>query len=87
MHLFNDTSLHIGHHICIEQERRGREQDRERVCVRDGAWYREEVASVVKWTIGENVIGEIRGGLKRVRLHKFQNNINVLGPTVSAIFA
>jgi len=32
--------------------------------VRDGAWQREEVASVVKWAVGENVMGEIRVGLK-----------------------
>jgi hypothetical protein len=33
--------------------------------VRDGAWQREEVASAVKWAVGENVIVEIRVGLKR----------------------
>jgi hypothetical protein len=38
-------------------ERRGKRakewRDRERVCVRDGAWQREDVASVVKRTVGE----------------------------------
>ncbi len=43
--------------------------------------------SVVKRTVGKNVMGEIRVGLKRVKLHKFQINFNGLGPTVSAILA
>jgi len=42
----------------IERKRRGREQEsgeteKERVCVRDGEWQKEEVASVVKWAIEE----------------------------------
>ncbi len=36
----------------------------ERECVRDRAWERQEVVSVVKRAIGENVMGEIRVGLK-----------------------
>jgi hypothetical protein len=28
------------------------------------AWQREEVASVVKWAVGENIMGEIIVGLK-----------------------
>ncbi len=30
----------------------------------DGVGQREEVALVVKWAVGENVMGEIRVGLK-----------------------
>jgi hypothetical protein len=33
-------------------------------CVRDGVWWREEVVSVVKQTLEENVMGEISEGLK-----------------------
>ncbi len=48
--------------------------------MRDGAWQREEVASVVKWAVEENILVEIRVGLKRIRLHKFQNNFYGLSP-------
>jgi hypothetical protein len=44
----------------MKRKSRERVQDSgetERVCVRDGAWQREEVASVIKWTFGENVKG------------------------------
>jgi hypothetical protein len=54
--LFNDDLSKHGHHIYMKWNEGGREQDSgetERECVRDGAWQREEVALVVKWTIGE----------------------------------
>jgi hypothetical protein len=60
MHLFNDNVSKHGHHIYMNREEGGKEQDsretereRESVCERDGAWQREEVVSVVKLTIGE----------------------------------
>jgi hypothetical protein len=60
MCLFNDNLFRHGHHIYMKRKRRERVQDSgetERVCVRDGAWQREEVASVIKWTFGENIKG------------------------------
>jgi hypothetical protein len=51
-----------------ETERRGKrarqQRDRERECVREGGWQREEVASVVKMTVEENRIVGIRIGLR-----------------------
>jgi hypothetical protein len=32
-----------------------------------------------------NVMGEIRVGIKRIGLHKFQNNCNGLSPTLNSI--
>ncbi len=49
----------------MEQKWRGRERnsgETEREGVRDRAWWREGVASVVKRSIEENVIGKIRVG-------------------------
>ncbi len=50
--LFNDNISKHGHHIYMKPKEGEREQDsgeteRESVCVRDGVWQREEVASVV----------------------------------------
>ncbi len=41
------------------------ERQRESVCVREGAWLREEVALVVKMTVEENGPFGIRIGLKQ----------------------
>jgi hypothetical protein len=68
--LFNDTTLNVRHHFILNGKRgeecdiAERQRERESVCERDSAWQREEVASVVKWSIEENVMGEIRVGLK-----------------------
>ncbi len=55
--IFNDDLSKQGHHIYIKRKEGEREQDsgetERRVCVRDRAWQREEVASVVKQTIRE----------------------------------
>ena len=56
--LFNDNVTKHGHHFYMIRKEGGREQDsieteRDSVCVRDGAWQREEVASAVKWAVGE----------------------------------
>jgi hypothetical protein len=67
MRLFNDNLFRHGHHIYMKWKRTERVQDSgetERECVRDRAWERQEVVSVVKRAIGENVMGEIRVGLK-----------------------
>jgi hypothetical protein len=56
MRLFNDDPFRHEHHIYMKCERRERVQDSgetERKCVRDRAWQREEVVSVVKWTTGK----------------------------------
>ncbi len=50
--LFNDNLSKHGHHIYMKQkegkESKTVQRQRESVCVRDRAWQREEVASVVK---------------------------------------
>ncbi len=56
--LFNDYLSKHGHHIYMKRKEGEREQDsgetkRERECVRNGAWQREEVASVIKRAVGE----------------------------------
>jgi hypothetical protein len=48
----------------IEQD--NGETERERDCVRDGVWQREEVALVVKMAVEENGIVEIRIGLRGI---------------------
>ncbi len=51
----------------MKQKEGEREQDSgetERECARDGAWQKEEVASVVKMTVDENGIVGIRIGLR-----------------------
>ncbi len=52
MMIFLNTASYL-----YETERRGKRtrkrRDRERVCVRDKAWQREEVALVVKLAVGE----------------------------------
>jgi hypothetical protein len=49
--LFNDNPLRHRHHIYMKRnegkECKIAERQRERVCVREGAWYREEVARAV----------------------------------------
>ncbi len=54
--------------IFILNGKKGKESkiaERQRECARDGAWQKEEVASVVKMTFEENGIVEIRIGLRR----------------------
>jgi hypothetical protein len=47
-----------------ETERRGkRARQRESVCVREGGWQQEEIASVIKMTVEENGPFGIRIGL------------------------
>jgi hypothetical protein len=58
MHLFNDNASKHGHLIYMKRKRKGEDskiavRQRDRVCVRDGAWQREEVELVVKRAIGE----------------------------------
>jgi hypothetical protein len=56
MRLFNDNISKHEHHIYMKRKEGGREPnsgERESVCVRDRVWQREDVASVVKRTIGE----------------------------------
>ncbi len=48
-----------------EREQDSGETERERVCVREGGWQQEEVASVVKMTAEENGTVGIRIGLRR----------------------
>ncbi len=62
------------------------ETQRETECVRDGAWQREEAASVVKWAVGENVMGEMRIILKGQDYINSKNNFNYMSPTANAIF-
>jgi hypothetical protein len=49
-----------------EREQDARETDRERVCVREGAYLREEVTLVVKMTVEENRPFGIRIGLDQM---------------------
>ena len=48
-----------------EREKDAGETDRERVCVREGAYLQEEAALVVKMTVEENGPFGIRIGLRR----------------------
>jgi hypothetical protein len=67
--LFIDNLFRHGHCIYMKGKKRERvldsgDTERESVCVRDRAWQREVVTSVIKQAFGENVMGEIRVGLK-----------------------
>ena len=56
MHLFNDNLFRHDYQIYMKQKEGERVQDSgetEGECVREGAWKREEVVSVVKRAIGE----------------------------------
>ena len=62
-----DTNMDV---IFIWNGKKGKEsktarRDWERDSVREGGWLQEEVASVVKMTVEENGIVEIRIGLRR----------------------
>jgi hypothetical protein len=66
--LFNDVRHKHRSNIYMKQKEGEREQDAretERVCVREGAWLREEVALVVKMTVEENGPFGIRIGLEQ----------------------
>ncbi len=56
--LFIDNGVQTRMFYSYETERRGKrarcQRDRQRECVREGGWMREEVASVVKMTVEEN---------------------------------
>ncbi len=90
MRLFNDNLFRHGHHIYMKRKRRERVQDSgetERVCVCERRSMAEGGGSVgCKMGCWRKRDEWDQSRIKRIRLHKFQNNFNGLSPTVSAIF-